>query len=107
MRQKSCVSHFWEIIPWPHPRNCGIKSDVPVNLLHKQDRIAEFAVLHGGSRGERHGGPPRLLERVSQTLACDLPGRPSPASSQSEKTRFHQINRKTGNGLRQQMVGLF
>lgn len=27
-----------------------------------------------------------------------------PASSQSEKTRFHQINRKTGNGLRQQMV---
>ena len=50
---------------------------------------------------------PRLLERVSQTLACDLPGRPSPASSQSEKTRFHQINRKTGNGLRQQMVGLF
>ena len=27
-----------------------------------------------------------------------------PASSQSEKTRFHQINRKTGNRLRQQMV---
>ena len=26
------------------------------------------------------------------------------ASSQSEKTRFHQINRKTGNRLRQQMV---
>lgn len=26
-----------------------------------------------------------------------------PASSQSEKTRFHQINRKTGNRLRQQM----
>jgi DNA end-binding protein Ku len=23
-----------------------------------------------------------------------------PASSQSEKTRFHQINRKTGNRLR-------
>lgn len=27
-----------------------------------------------------------------------------PASSQSEKTRFHQINKKTGNRLRQQMV---
>jgi DNA end-binding protein Ku len=27
-----------------------------------------------------------------------------PASSQSEKTQFHQINRKTGNRLRQQMV---
>jgi DNA end-binding protein Ku len=27
-----------------------------------------------------------------------------PASSQSEKTYFHQINRKTGNRLRQQMV---
>ena len=27
-----------------------------------------------------------------------------PASSQSEKTRFHQINRKTGNRLRQQLV---
>lgn len=27
-----------------------------------------------------------------------------PASSQSEKTRFHQINLKTGNRLRQQMV---
>jgi DNA end-binding protein Ku len=27
-----------------------------------------------------------------------------PASSQSDKTRFHQINRKTGNRLRQQMV---
>jgi DNA end-binding protein Ku len=27
-----------------------------------------------------------------------------PASSESEKTRFHQINRKTGNRLRQQMV---
>lgn len=27
-----------------------------------------------------------------------------PASSQSEKTHFHQINRKTGNRLRQQMV---
>ena len=27
-----------------------------------------------------------------------------PASSKSEKTRFHQINRKTGNRLRQQMV---
>jgi DNA end-binding protein Ku len=27
-----------------------------------------------------------------------------PASTQSEKTRFHQINRKTGNRLRQQMV---
>jgi Ku protein len=27
-----------------------------------------------------------------------------PASSQSEKTRFHQINRKTGNRLRQQMI---
>ena len=27
-----------------------------------------------------------------------------PASSQSEKTRFHQISRKTGNRLRQQMV---
>jgi Ku protein len=27
-----------------------------------------------------------------------------PASSHSEKTRFHQINRKTGNRLRQQMV---
>jgi DNA end-binding protein Ku len=27
-----------------------------------------------------------------------------PASSQAEKTRFHQINRKTGNRLRQQMV---
>ena len=27
-----------------------------------------------------------------------------PASSRSEKTRFHQINRKTGNRLRQQMV---
>jgi DNA end-binding protein Ku len=25
-----------------------------------------------------------------------------PASSQSEKTHFHQINRKTGNRLRQQ-----
>ena len=27
-----------------------------------------------------------------------------PASSESEKTHFHQINRKTGNRLRQQMV---
>jgi DNA end-binding protein Ku len=27
-----------------------------------------------------------------------------PASSQSEKTRFHKINRKTGNRLRQQVV---
>ena len=27
-----------------------------------------------------------------------------PASSQAEKTRFHQINRETGNRLRQQMV---
>ena len=27
-----------------------------------------------------------------------------PASSRSEKTRFHQINRKTGNRLRQQSV---
>jgi Ku protein len=27
-----------------------------------------------------------------------------PASTQSEKTRFHQINRRTGNRLRQQMV---
>jgi DNA end-binding protein Ku len=27
-----------------------------------------------------------------------------PASSQADKTRFHQINRKTGNRLRQQMV---
>jgi Ku protein len=27
-----------------------------------------------------------------------------PASSQAEKTRFHQINRKTGHRLRQQMV---
>jgi Ku protein len=27
-----------------------------------------------------------------------------PASSQSDKTHFHQINRKTGNRLRQQMV---
>jgi DNA end-binding protein Ku len=27
-----------------------------------------------------------------------------PASSKAEKTRFHQINRKTGNRLRQQMV---
>jgi DNA end-binding protein Ku len=27
-----------------------------------------------------------------------------PASSQSEKTRMHQINRKTGNRLRQQRV---
>ena len=27
-----------------------------------------------------------------------------PASSQAEKTRFHQINRKTGNRLREQMV---
>ena len=27
-----------------------------------------------------------------------------PASSQAEKTHFHQINRKTGNRLRQQMV---
>jgi DNA end-binding protein Ku len=27
-----------------------------------------------------------------------------PASSQTEKTHFHQINRKTGNRLRQQMV---
>src|SRR4029450_87694 len=27
-----------------------------------------------------------------------------PASSQAEKTRFHQINRRTGNRLRQQMV---
>ena len=26
-----------------------------------------------------------------------------PASSKVEKTRFHQINRKTGNRLRQQM----
>src|SRR5436190_15414123 len=28
----------------------------------------------------------------------------SPASSQAEKTHFHQINRKTGHRLRQQMV---
>src|SRR5436190_15657848 len=27
-----------------------------------------------------------------------------PASSQAEKTHFHQINRKTGNRLRQQMI---
>src|SRR5262245_16042207 len=27
-----------------------------------------------------------------------------PASSKSEKTRFHQINKKTGHRLRQQMV---
>src|SRR3954447_186897 len=27
-----------------------------------------------------------------------------PASTQAEKTHFHQINRKTGNRLRQQMV---
>src|ERR1700754_2282292 len=27
-----------------------------------------------------------------------------PASSDAEKTHFHQINRKTGNRLRQQMV---
>src|SRR3979409_1918061 len=27
-----------------------------------------------------------------------------PASSQAEKTHFHQINKKTGNRLRQQMV---
>src|SRR5215203_985300 len=27
-----------------------------------------------------------------------------PATSQAEKTHFHQINRKTGNRLRQQMV---
>ena len=27
-----------------------------------------------------------------------------PASSQADKTHFHQINRKTGNRLRQQMV---
>ena len=27
-----------------------------------------------------------------------------PASSKSQKTRFHQINRQTGNRLRQQMV---
>jgi non-homologous end joining protein Ku len=27
-----------------------------------------------------------------------------PATSQSEKTRFHQINTKTGNRLRQQMI---
>src|SRR5262245_57834534 len=27
-----------------------------------------------------------------------------PASSKTEKTRFHQINRKTGHRLRQQMV---
>src|SRR5437588_12195408 len=27
-----------------------------------------------------------------------------PASSQAEKTHFHQINRKTGHRLRQQMV---
>src|SRR5262249_57858311 len=28
----------------------------------------------------------------------------SPASSQAEKTHFHQINRRTGHRLRQQMV---
>jgi non-homologous end joining protein Ku len=28
-----------------------------------------------------------------------------PASSKADKTRFHQINRKTGHRLRQQMVG--
>ena len=27
-----------------------------------------------------------------------------PASSQAEKTHFHQINRRTGHRLRQQMV---
>src|SRR3979411_2264268 len=27
-----------------------------------------------------------------------------PASSQAEKTHFHQINKKTGNRLRQQMI---
>ncbi|MDB5578789.1 MAG: Ku protein [Bradyrhizobium sp.] len=35
-------------------------------------------------------------------VAC--PVEPFPASTQSDKIRFHQINKKTGNRLRQQMV---
>ena len=46
----------------------------------------------------------RLLERVSPPFPRDLPGRTVSGHVQSEKTHFHQINTKTGNRLRQQMV---
>ncbi len=46
----------------------------------------------------------RLLERIPPPVARDLPIELFPATSQSEKTHFHQINTKTGHRLRQQMI---
>ena len=45
-----------------------------------------------------------LTGKDTQAVACYASSCSLPASSQSEKTHFIQINRKTGNRLRQQMV---
>ena len=47
----------------------------------------------------RHG-PPRQLERLFAAFARDLPGGAYPATSDSEKISFNQINRKTGHRIK-------
>lgn len=55
-------------------------------------------------RRHYNGQGPSLLERLPKLSLVTCPVALYPASSQADKTHFHQINRKTGNRLRQQMV---
>ena len=47
---------------------------------------------------------PRAYWKGYAPVARDVSDELFPASSQADKTHFHQINKKTGNRLRQQMV---
>ena len=62
---------------------------------------SEFAINFTGARIS----PCRtLMEGVSTPVAVTCPIELFPATSQSEKTHFHQINTQTGHRLRQQMI---
>ena len=51
-----------------------------------------------------HGRRPRELEGLSAALARLLPIALYPAISPAERVSFRQVNRQTGNRLRQQLV---
>jgi hypothetical protein len=69
-----------------------------------RNRIRRSEFQHGHQRllGSHHAA--RLLEGLFAPVARHLSDRAFPATSQAEKTHFHQINKQTGHQLRQQMV---
>jgi hypothetical protein len=67
------------------------------------ERDVLYEVLVSALSRSSHGAAP-LLEGLSQTFARSCPIALYTATSSAERVAFRQINKKTGNRLRQQLI---